>query len=142
MAIGHVLYCYRPGVRGDRALREVCRLASRVGAELTVAVVRDTRPVARGCCGMAPAKWTELLDDVDADDARRAEEIAQHQGARARVVILAGEGTAELIRDYADAQACDAIAVPVRALRRGNPLPRRTMRRVKALAPCAVVELG
>jgi nucleotide-binding universal stress UspA family protein len=139
----HILFCYRPGALADRALREACRLACRERAVLTVAVVRDTRPVGRGCCGITAAKWVEILDDVDAQAARRAGDIVRSEGQAAHVAVLGGQRAPELISDYARVQDCDVIAFPVRSFGHGgNPLPRRTLRRLRTLAQCEIVELA
>jgi len=143
MAIRHILYCYRPGAHADAALRLACRLAVHEEARLSVGIVRHTGPVPRGCCGISAAKWVEMLDDVDGDDARQAQAIALSEEAAARVVILAGASPSELISAYAQGEQCDVIAVPARSRRPGgNPLSRRTMRHLRRLAGCEVMEVG
>ena len=143
MAHRHILYCYRPGTRADEALRLACRLASREDAALSVGIVRQTGRVASGCCGISAAKWVEMLDDIDGDDARRAQAIALAEQAEARVVVLAGANPSELISGYAQDQQCDVIAVPARSRRPGgNPLSRRTVRHLRSLAGCEVMEVA
>jgi nucleotide-binding universal stress UspA family protein len=139
----HILYCYRPGARADQALRQACRLASRVGAKLSVGIVRQTGPVPSGCCGVSAAKWVEMLDDVDGDDARRARAIARSEEAAPRVIILAGEKPPAVISAYARNEGCDVIALPARSWRPGgSPLSTRTMRQLRELTDCELIELG
>jgi nucleotide-binding universal stress UspA family protein len=143
MAVGHILCCYRPGARADRALRAASQLALRERAELTIAVVREARGAARACCGMTAGYWDQLLDEADQDDARQAQEIAGSGRVPTRVVILRGPRAPELISDYARDEHCDVIAVPARSLLAGgDALPRRTVRRIRKSAPCEVIELG
>jgi len=142
MPLGHVLCPYRPGARGDRALRAATQLVARDDAKLSVVLMREASDAARACCGITPGHWERLLDDADREDARQAREIVNSELPLARVVVLRGASAPELICGYARDEHCDVIALAARSLLPGGGgLPRRTLRRTRKSARCEVIEL-